>query len=322
MIVKSLFRPARWLPGPHLQTLWHRVAKDPPRPATRRERLELPDGDFLDLDWLSDAPGVPADAPLVCVFHGLAGSIDSPYARSILNALQAKGFRAVLMHFRGCGGTPNRLARAYHSGDTGDVRFFVQQLRARGEVGPLLAVGFSLGANVLVKFLGEEGEQSPFAAAVAVSPPLVLSNGADTLRRGFARVYQTWLLRQLKATARDKANAGLLPPTVSMDKVLNAKDFWQFDSAFTAPLHGFRDAAHYFEASSGKPFLQRIRVPTLVILSRDDPFYTADVLPTDAELSEHVTLELADHGGHVGFVGPGGKPWLDLRIPEWLTAHA
>lgn len=313
MITKSPFRPAWWLPGPHLQTLWPRFARQRPRTPTRRERLDLPDGDFVDLDWTLGSAG-----PLVCVFHGLAGSIDSPYAGGILTALHDAGMRAVLLHFRGCSGEPNRLARAYHSGDTGDIRFLVETLRQRGEQGPLGGIGFSLGANALLKYLGEEGERCPLQAAVAVSPPLVLSVGADTLRRGFARVYQRYLLRQLQAAAQAKAH--LLPATVDLQKVLQARDFWAFDDAFTAPLHGFRDVHQYYADASSRPWLGRIAVPTLIVNSRDDPFWTPAVLPEPHELGLRVTLELSARGGHVGFVQGDGQSWLDVRLPTWLAA--
>ena len=312
MIVASNFQPAWWLPGPHAQTLWPRLAPVPPCPPTRRERLELPDGDFVDLDWTLGNAG-----PLVCVFHGLAGSLASPYARGILTALHHAGMRAVFMHFRGCSGVPNRLPRAYHSGETGDIDFLVQTLGNRGEQ-VLGAIGFSLGANALLKYVGEQGAACPLRAAVAVSPPLVLQVGANTLRTGFARVYQNYLLGQLKASAQAKA---ALHPNCGVDwhKVQQASDFWQFDDAFTAPLHGFRDVDHYYAASSSRQFLRHVAVPTLIIHTKDDPFWTPAVLPAPEELAPEVTLELSDRGGHVGFVQGDGRCWVDRRAPEFLA---
>ena len=285
---------------------------------TRRERLELPDGDFVDLDWTlgtgQETQG--SDSPLVCVFHGLAGSIASPYAAGIVAALQRHGMRAVFLHFRGCSGEPNRLARAYHSGDTADIGFLVETLVARGEK-LLAAIGFSLGANALLKYAGESALKCRFRAVVAVSPPLVLAVGANTLRRGFARVYQNYLLGQLKQNAATKARQH---PNCEVDwsQVQAARDFWQFDDAMTAPLHGFRDVHHYYAASSSRQFLAAIQVPTLIIHSRDDPFWTPAVLPTAQELAPSVTLELSERGGHVGFVQRDGSSWVDVRAPFWI----
>lgn len=305
-IVPSAFRPAWWLPGPHLQTLWPRLSRTPALPPTRRERVELPDGDFVDLAWTC------GNGPLVVVFHGLQGSLRSPYAAGLLAALDRAGFRAVLMHFRGCSEEPNRLPRAYHAGDTGDIRHIIGLLQ------PKAAVGFSLGGNALLKYLGEEGAACTLRAAVAVSPPLVLSVGADRLRQGFSRVYQRHLLGLLKSAARRKQQP--LPPGVSLERTLASNDFWQFDEAWTAPLHGFRNVRHYFDECSARHWLGRIAVATHILHSRDDPFYTPAVLPTAAELPPHVTLELSEAGGHVGFVQAGGRPWLDERIPALLRA--
>jgi hypothetical protein len=303
-IVPSAFRPAWWLPGPHLQTLWPRVARQPVPPPVRCERLELPDGDFVDLAWTLGS------GPLVAVFHGLQGSLQSPYAAGVLGALDRAGMRAVLMHFRGCSGAPNRLARAYHSGDTGDIGHLMAQVR------PQAAVGFSLGGNALLKYLGEQGDACGLQAAVAVSPPLVLSVGADRLRQGFSRLYQHHLLDLLKAAAQAKSVP--LPPGIDRARMRAARDFWQFDDAWTAPLHGFADVHQYYAQSSARPFLRHIAVPTQVLHSRDDPFYTPAVLPDAGELSPQVTLELSERGGHVGFVQAGGRSWLDQRIVQLL----
>jgi predicted alpha/beta-fold hydrolase len=305
-IVRSAFRPAWWLPGPHLQTLWPRLMPTPALPPTRRERLELPDGDFVDVVCTL------GDGPLVAVFHGLQGSVQSPYAAGLLAGLERAGLRAVLMHFRGCSGEPNRLPRAYHAGDTADIRHVVGLLR------PKAAVGFSLGGNALLKYLGEEGLACNLRVAIAVSPPLVLSVGADRLRQGFSRLYQRHLLNLLKAAARRKQLP--LPAGVDLERTWAARDFWQFDDAWTAPLHGFRNVHHYFDECSARRWLGRIAVTTHILHSRDDPFYTPAVLPTADELPPHVNLELSEAGGHVGFVQTGGRPWLDERIPALLRA--
>lgn len=308
------FTPAWWCRGPHLQTLWSSAFRRPPAIDLRRERLELPDGDFLDLDWTTGTRG-----PIVLVLHGLEGSSRSKYARGLLRRVAARGWRGVLMHFRGCSGEPNRLVRSYHSGETSDLARVVAYLRAHEPETPLAAVGFSLGGNALLKWLGETGRRAPLAAAVAVSVPLLLARAADRLEIGFSRLYQWHLLRSLKRSVRIKRQRVALPLRAD---VATLNSFWEFDEHVTAPLHGFRGADHYYAESSSKPYLRRIAVPTLLIQARDDPFLWPDVLPTPEELSASVTLEVPDHGGHVGFVA-GRLPWrarywLEERIPEYL----
>jgi len=319
MITRSDFKPAWWLPGPHLQTLWVGMVRRTPAITVRRERLELPDGDFVDLAWTT---GPDTGQPLVCVFHGLEGSLDSPYASGTLGVAESLGLRGVLMHFRGCSGEPNRLPRAYHSGDTDDIRFFLKTVREREPGTTLGAVGFSLGGNALLKYLGEEGEGSPIAAAAAVSAPLQLAACADRMSRGFSRVYQWHLLRSLKATASEKARL-LRDSPIDPATIPAMNSFWAFDDGVTAPLHGFEGAADYYERSSSRQFLPRVRTETLILHSEDDPFMTPDVLPSASELPPGVRLELSAGGGHVGFVGGRtpfkGSYWLEDRLQRWFV---
>jgi len=312
------FKPAWWCGNPHLQTLWPVFFRPGTRPSLKRERLELPDGDFVDLDWTLNESG-----PLVVIFHGLEGSCESHYARAILTALPQHGFRAVLMHFRGCSGEPNRLARAYHSGETGDIDFLVREVQRRYPDTALSAIGYSLGGNALLKWLGEQGSRAPLMAAAAVSVPLELRKSALHLNRGFARIYQHKLLKSLKQGIRRKAQ--MIPASVALPDLDRMNSFYAFDDAITGPLHGFRGADHYYQVSSSRQYLKSIDIPTLVIHSRDDPFMPPDVVPTPDELSPSVSLELHDRGGHVGFVG-GRVPWqpiywLDNRLPAWLKSH-
>lgn len=281
----------------------------------RRERLELPDGDFLDLDWTDNA-----DGPIVLVLHGLEGSSNSKYARGLLAAVRRRGWRGVVMHFRGCSGIPNRLPRSYHSGETGDLAHVVEELRRREPATALAVVGYSLGGNVLLKWLGETGATAPLAAAVAVSPPFVLSRAADRLERGFSRVYQWALLRRLRASVMAKLVYTPLP--FDGQTLVGFHTFRQFDEHVTAPLHGFRGAEDYYTRSSCRQFLRGIAVPTLIVHARDDPFTTEEAIPAAHELAPSVTLELYAHGGHVGFVA-GVLPWrarywLEERIPGYL----
>jgi predicted alpha/beta-fold hydrolase len=315
--VPSAFTPAWWLPGGHLQTLWPNLARRRPRVELRRSRWELPDGDFLDLDWtLGD--GIAT----VLVLHGLEGSSGSHYARGLARALSQRGYRVAIMHFRGCTGEPNRLDRSYHSGETGDIDLVVRRLRRENPDGALAAVGYSLGGNVLLKWLGELGADAPVSAAVAVSVPFELASAADRLACGLSRVYQSKLLGSLRRkTLRKFARR---PSPLDPDRVARLRTFREFDDYVTAPLHGFADADDYYARCSSRSFLKSIRTPTLILHALDDPFMTPEVVPSAAELSPQVTLEIAPHGGHVGFVsGPPWHPvyWLEERIPAFLDSH-
>lgn len=289
-----------------------------------RERLELPDGDCLDLDWAAypESESGGATAPLVVVLHGLEGSAKSTYALQTYRELKQRGIAAVGLNFRGCGGEPNRLARMYHSGETLDLTWLLEHLRDRFPGCSLGAVGFSLGGNVLLKHLAEHSPASsagvtPLAAAVAISVPFDLAAGATWIERGFSRVYRRYLIRKLRRKVREKAE--LLDPLVDVAALLDARTFWEFDDRGTAPLHGFRDAADYYERSSSGPRVNEIRVPTLIIHSRDDPFLPASVIPESA-IAENPSIEarIYDRGGHVGFVA--GAPWAPVFWAERTAA--
>ena len=321
----SCFEPACWLNGAHLQTLWPALFRRPPRLPTRRERLVTPDDDFIDLDWC----GGESLAPLVLLLHGLTGSSQSPYIRGMQAAFARRGWRSVALNFRGCGGEPNRTARCYHSGDTEDLDFLYRHLRQRIPQAPLAAVGFSLGGNVLLKWLGEKRGTVDLLGAAAVSVPLQLDRCADRLDRGFSRLYRNWLLRELKDYIRHKrahlSRLGRVEEREKLDRLGDLSDirsFWDYDGRVVARLYGFRDAADYYRQCSSRQYLQDIRIPTLIVQAGDDPFTSPEVLPGEAELSSHVRLEITAGGGHVGFVA--GLPlrpryWLDQRIPEFFA---
>jgi hypothetical protein len=312
------FQPAWWLPGPHAQTLWPAFTRRTALPPLAHEELTLPDGDFVDLYHSRGGHG-----PVVAIFHGLEGSLHSHYARGLIAAVGGAGWRAVFMHFRGCSGRHNRLPRSYHSGDTGDIAFLLRTLAAREPGTPLAAVGVSLGGNALLKYLGEGDVAPTLRAAVAVSVPFELAEGALRLERGFSRLYQRHLLDRLRNKVRDKFRDR--PAPVPLPSLESLDTFRKFDGAVTAPLHGFQDADDYYARSSSRRFLGRIRVPTLIIQAEDDPFLTPAALPRAQELAACVRLELSPHGGHAGFVG-GRRPWrpefwLDRRVPEYLADH-
>lgn len=318
MIVTSRFRPAWWLPGAHLQTLYPTFARRRSYPECQRERLELADGDFLDIDWTGNTRG-----PVVLVLHGLEGSLESHYTGGILAALAAQGFHAGLMYFRGCSGEPNRLPRSYHSGDTGDLQTVIRHIGKTSPGQPLAIIGYSLGGNVLLKWLGEPGNKATIATAVAVSVPFELDRAARRLEQGLSRIYQIHLLKKLRQSVRDKA--GLHSPPVPLHELAGLKTFRQFDNAITAPLHGFRDVDDYYSQSSSRQYVRHIDTPTLILHALDDPFLPPAAIPKDAELGHAVTLELSRHGGHVGFVG-GHTPhaadyWLEQRICRHLQEY-
>jgi predicted alpha/beta-fold hydrolase len=313
-LLASDFRPAWWLPGPHLQTLWPSLFRQRPPLELDRERLELADGDFLDLSWAG-----PVQGPLVLVLHGLEGSLESHYAAALLAKLARHGYRACLLHFRGCSGEPNRLPRSYHSGETGDLQTVARHIGEACGRELYAAVGFSLGGNVLLKWLGEQAELAPLDRAVAVSVPYVLNDAALRLGRGFSRLYQRHLIRRLQAKFRSKFRRIACPLDVDIDAL---DTFHRFDDQVTAPLHGFRGVDDYYRRSSSRQYLPRIRIPTLLLHASDDPFMFPHTVPQADELPHCVQLELAPHGGHVGFVAgrcPGkAEYWLDRRILAWL----
>jgi len=308
--MREPFKPAWWCRGPHMQTLWPYLFRRIPHIELKRERIELPDGDFLDLDWT-----VNDDGPIVLILHGLEGSSNSKYARGLLKAIHDHGWRGVVMHFRGCGGEPNRLPRSYHSGETGDLAHVVDLLRRREPETPLFAVGFSLGGNVLLKWLGEMGKQAPINAGVAVSVPFLLAESAKRLEQGFSRLYQWGLMHSMRNSVAEKRKHMKLP--LKIEKLATLRTFRDFDEHITAPLHGFSGADDYYERSSSRQFLREIQIPTLIVHSRDDPFMTGAILPQEGELSPAVALELHDGGGHVGFI-QGTWPW---RPEYWLEGR-
>jgi predicted alpha/beta-fold hydrolase len=315
------YRAPWWLPGGHAQTIYAKLIVRRAEVAYRRERWETPDGDFIDLDWAEDRESVignrESGKPLVVLFHGLEGSSRGSYALALMAALRDRGLRGVVAHFRGCSGEPNRLARAYHSGDAHEIDWILRRLRAGNAGGPLFAAGISLGGNALLKWLGESGADASnvVARAAAVSAPLDLMAAGDALGRGFNLLYTRNFLVTLKA--KSIAKLGRHPGLYDAARVRSARTLREFDDLVTAPLHGFRDTDDYWTRASSKPGLKNIRVPTLVINARNDPFLPAPALPGPADVSGAVTLEQPEEGGHVGFVSepfPGRLDWLPRRI--------
>jgi predicted alpha/beta-fold hydrolase len=309
------YTPAWWVPGAHLHTLWGRLVRRGPRVPTHAERWETPDGDFVDVRRLE----APAGAPRLLLLHGLEGTPRSHYVRGILAEARRRGWGADLLVFRGCGGELNRARRFYHSGETADAAYFLDRVAAEYPETPLLLAGVSLGGNVLLKLLGERGRDLPaqVKGAAAVSVPYDLMRSSRHIDQGFSRVYQRHFLRSLRRKALAKLERYPdLVPAGTLDQV---ETMYAFDDRVTAPIHGFRDAADYYERSSSIRWLDRIRVPALLLSAIDDPFLPPDVLEEVRRIAAGnpmLEVEFVDRGGHVGFVS-GHLPWRPLYYAEW-----
>jgi uncharacterized protein len=311
-----------WLRGGHAQTIYPYFLR---RPVVRyrRERVDTHDGDFWDFDWLADAPGTRPDAPLVVLFHGLEGSAQSHYALLLMMLLAERGWRGVVPHFRGCGGTPNVKPRAYHSGDYEEVGAMLRELRARvGPATPMYAAGVSLGGSALLNWIGRAGSdaQRMLVAAAAVSVPLDLVAAGHAIDRGMNLIYTRYFLHTLKPKALRMARR--FPGLLDGRRIRRVQTMYAFDNAVTAPLHGFAGTDDYWTRASSKPWLAQVALPTLVLNARNDPFVPGASLPSQAEVARAVTLEQPAHGGHVGFMtgpAPGRLDWMPRRVLDFLT---
>jgi predicted alpha/beta-fold hydrolase len=318
-----------WLAGGHAQTIYPFLL---PRASIRyrRERVDAPDSDFWDLDWLDAEPAAstpianPA-SPVVVLFHGLEGGSRSHYALALMSRLASMGWRGVVPHFRGCGGEPNRHPRAYHSGDYEEIDAMLvtihRRVRAVTPEAPLYAVGVSLGGSALLNWLGRAGRDASrlITAAAAVSAPIDLTAAGIAIGEGLNRVYSyhfLWTLRP-KSMAMAQRFPGLLEP----DRLRRVRSMYDFDDAVTAPLHGFDGAADYWYRASSKPWLRHIGIPTLVLNARNDPFVPGASLPGSTEVAQDVLLEQPQHGGHAGFLTnpfPGNLQWLPQRLIQFF----
>jgi uncharacterized protein len=322
------YRRAWWLRGAHLQTIGGWLLRPRGGIGFHRERLDTPDGDFVDLDFVTPASGdgargrageESAATPLVLVLHGLEGGSRALPALQALREIAARGMQGIAMNFRSCSGEPNRTARFYHAGDTEDLTLVFEWLTRRFPQSPLGLLGYSLGGNVLLKYLGERGANAAgrIRAAAAVSVPYDLDAGARQLERGMGRIYGAHFLRSLRRKYREKRH--LVGNRCDVGRVATSRTIREFDDRATAPLHGFRDVEHYYTSSSSAAFLARIRVPTLLLHSADDPFLPSEAMPyAQAHANPHLIPCFTEHGGHMGFIG-GPHPWA---IEYWAEAEA
>jgi len=319
------YRAPGWLPGGQAQTIWPVLVSrrfSGAAPHYERERWTTPDGDFIDVDIQRAAD---PDARWLVMFHGLEGSSRSQYAEAFAREAAAAGLHFAVPHFRGCSGELNLAPRAYHSGDYEEVGWILDRLRARSGA-PLLAAGISLGGNALLRWAEEAGDSAArtAAAVAAICSPLDLAAGGHAIGRGFNRLVYT---RMFLATMKPRALARLErhPGLFDAERLRAARDLYEFDDLFTAPLHGFRNTEDYWARASAKPHLHRIRIPALALNARNDPFVPAWSLPAAHEVGPHVMLWQPPHGGHVGFPAgapPGHVQAMPAAVLGWLQARA
>lgn len=309
-----IYSPAWWIPGGHLQTLWGKLFRRQPRAPTVVERWDTPDGDFIEVHRL------PADrrAPRTLLLHGLEGTVRSHYAQGLLNDAAKRGWGADLLIFRSCGSEMNRTRRFYHSGETTDTAFALERISEEFPDAPLALAGVSLGGNVMLKFLGERGNDLPpqLKAAAAISVPFDLSRSSRRINRGLSRLYQRFFIGSLRRKALEKAK--LFPDLAPVDQIAAIRTLEDFDNLITGPLHGFRDATDYYERSSSLPWLEHIRLDTLLLSAVDDPMLPPEVLDDVREVARKnpaLHLEFVDHGGHAGFIA-GSLPWRPFYYAE------
>ncbi len=315
MIIPSQFIPAKGLANSHVQTMLPALLRRKRGFMSRRQRLELPDGDFAELDWVGEGVG-----PIIIILPGIAGSMNAPYVIGLANEILQRHWRGVMLNYRGRGSELNVLDRSYHLGDTLILDTLVDHLHEIEPDTPKLAVGYSMGGNILLKWMGDTKESVNILAGVAVSTPFDIRIAANHMRHE-GRMYQWWLLGRLQNHIQRKYQYRKAPIDFSPAEIKRLKSFWEFDDRVTAPLNGFKDAIEYYHKSSSRWVLKDICKPVLAINSKDDPFMTEKTLPNTDELSASVQLELSEKGGHVGFVEGtllNPKLWLEKRIPAYL----
>lgn len=289
---------------------------------TVSQLLELPEDDFAELAW-TELPCSKSNKPIVVLLHGLEGSVESHYVKGMLQAIKERGWIGVLLHFRGCGKYINRQAQSYHSGHTKDLEFFSKHLMAHYPNSAKYLIGFSLGGNVVSKYLANNNDNIYNAASV-ICAPLHLASCSEKINKGFSKVYQHYLVSMLKNNALKKVDKGLISH-ISTSKINSIKTMWEFDEYFTAPINNFVSAQDYYKKSSGLFSINNIKTPCLFIHAKDDPFLCHNSISNISSVPKFVNFEVSNKGGHVGFIA-GHNPlkpkfWLEQRIPDYLAEH-
>ncbi len=318
IITPSRYRPPALLGNPHLQTICPTLFRRVSGVRYRRERIFTPDGDFIDLDWSTAG----ADR-LAIVLHGLEGDAHRHYMLGMVRAFNRRGWDALAFNFRGCSGEPNRLPRSYHSGATEDLETVLGHVLAANRYRRIALVGFSLGGNLTLRYLGEKGRGiSPFISrAAAISVPCDLASSSRRLAEPANAVYMKRFLLLFRAKIR--AKMALMPDRISDAGFETIRNFKDFDDRYTAPLHGFRDAEDYWARCSAGPLLPEVRVPTLLLSALDDPFLPPACYPVAAaRANPRLFLEMPAAGGHVGFIRfcRDGEFWHETRVADFATA--
>ncbi|MGH8047454.1 MAG: YheT family hydrolase [Chthoniobacterales bacterium] len=317
LIESSTYAAPRWLRGGHLQTIFPALFRRVPWVTRERERIEIFDGDFLDLDWERSRR---ADRVAI-LSHGLEGNSRDTYIQGMAAALVRADWDVVAWNCRGCSGEPNRLLRSYHSGATEDLAAVVEHVLREGRYRRAALVGFSLGGNIALKYAGDLGAaiDARVDRAVAFSVPCDLASSSIALERRMNRIYMDRFMVNLRAKIRAKMR--MFPGALSDDELDTMRTFREFDGAYTAPLHGYRDAEDYWMRASSRPVLGRIAIPALLVNARNDPFLPRECFPEDeARTSGHFHLEVPRDGGHIGFASfrDSGRYWSENRAVDFL----
>ncbi len=312
----SSFKPPFYIRNNHLQTIFPALLRKVNGIKYDRQRIELADGDFIDLDWSK-----VGSSRLLVALHGLEGSAHRPYIKGPIRLFNMSGWDGLGINFRGCSGTPNRKLYAYHTGETNDLRFILQNILMEGIYDEIALIGFSLGANVILKYLGEEGEflSKKIKKAVAFSVPCDLTTASREMSRWNNTVYMRKFMETLKTKIKEKEH--LVTNNIDLTKVYRSRTFEDFDNAFTAPVFGFKDALDYWTQASSKPFLRNINIPFLIINASDDSFLSKECYPfEEAKRNQLCHLEVPNRGGHVGFVSPDEKGfyWSEKRALNFI----
>ena len=319
MLISSHFKAAWWLTNRHMQTIAAKWLRRNEKLNTLIETIELPDGDFIDIAW-TEKPQADNNRPIVVILHGLEGSVDSHYVKGMLATLKQKGWIGLLMHFRGCSGRANRQAAAYHSGDTRDITYLATMLKNNYPHCPLFLIGFSLGGNVVARYIAHN-VNNPFTAATIVCAPSHLASCSLRINQGFSKLYQSYLVNMLKNSTQLKIDSQLIT-TINTTALKKVKTMKEFDQLVTAPINGFKDADDYYHQMSGLNNLTSIVQQCLIIHAIDDPFLNHQEIISNELLPQNITFELTEKGGHMGFI-TGNNPlkpiyWLEERIPTFI----
>ncbi|WP_455200843.1 hydrolase [Kaarinaea lacus] len=328
MITQSSFKPSLLLRNRHTQTILPFFLKANNNIPYQKQRLELPDGDFVDVFWCDSQPtseqsSLPELQPVAIVLHGMGGCFQSHYIPGMIRTLLNQGYRVAFLHARGCSGEANRLPTTFHAADTSELDYLVHTIKQQYPATSISAVGFSLGGSILLKWLAETNNKNLLTGAVALSVPFDLSATADAINTGFSRAYQAYLLNRLKSLAIEKLRNH--PAPLNRHQIKAIKTLREYDNLMTAPINGFGNVDNYYATASCKQYLHGIQTPTLILHARDDPFVPADSIPNNDQLSKSITLEIADYGGHVGFVSKftnRSKRYFDWRTPQFLNDYS